>query len=134
MPRPKTISDVDVLAAAREVFLNRGPNVSTVEIAKRVGLSQPALFQRFGDKASLFLKAMTPRPLDVDAIIGPNTKVERSDPAKHLEELAIRLFDAIINVVSALQIIDQNRALESRDVIAAHEAPDSRPSPTTQTY
>jgi AcrR family transcriptional regulator len=57
--RPKTVSDADVLTAARETFLEHGPAVSTTVIAQRVGLSQASLFKRFGTKNRLMLLAMT---------------------------------------------------------------------------
>ncbi len=112
-----------MLAVAREVFLERGPTVSTTEIAKRVGLSQPTLFQRFGDKSSLFLKAVTPRPLDIDTIIGPGSAVATTDVGPHLEGLALRLLDSVSEVLRALQLIGENRDLRSEAVLAAHEEP-----------
>lgn len=112
-----------MLAVAREVFLERGPTVSTTEIAKRVGLSQPTLFQRFGDKSSLFLKAVTPGQLDIDAVIGPGEAVATTDVGPHLEALALRLLDSVSEVLRALQLIGQNRDLQSEAVLAAHEEP-----------
>ena len=47
MGRPQTISNEDMLAAAREVFLKHGVFGSTKEIAQRAGISEAALFKRF---------------------------------------------------------------------------------------
>ena len=69
MPRPKTVSDEEVLAAARRSFERHGHSVSTRVIAKEAGLSQAALFQRFGGKREMFLRAMMPPPPDVDALL-----------------------------------------------------------------
>lgn len=63
MPRPKTVSDEEIVSAARDVFLERGPSAPLSEIAKRVGLSQPALSQRFGSKRQLLAAALMPRSL-----------------------------------------------------------------------
>ena len=63
MPRPKTVSDEEIVSAARDVFLERGPSAPLSEIAKRVGLSQPALSQRFGSKRQLLEAALMPRSL-----------------------------------------------------------------------
>jgi AcrR family transcriptional regulator len=60
MPRPKQISDEEILEVARECFLKSGVSVSAQVIADRVGLSQPALFKRFGTKDELVLRALAP--------------------------------------------------------------------------
>jgi len=58
MARPKTISDEDLLGIAREVFRRHGPGASTRKVAQAAGLSQAALFKRFGRKNELFLGAL----------------------------------------------------------------------------
>jgi len=63
MPRPQTKSDDEILSAAREVLLERGPSASLTAIARAVGLSQPAISQRFGSREALVLRALTPRRL-----------------------------------------------------------------------
>jgi AcrR family transcriptional regulator len=70
MARPRSISDEDLLAIAREVFIRDGAGGSTRLIAERAGLSEAGLFKRFSRKADLFLAAMTPSPVDAAAIIG----------------------------------------------------------------
>ena len=69
MPRSKTISDEDVLAVARLNFQRHGHSVSTRIIAKETGLSQATLFQRFGSKRDMFLRAMMPPPPDIEALL-----------------------------------------------------------------
>lgn len=69
MPRPKTISDEDILHVARRCFQERGHSVSTRVIADEAGISQSVLYQRFGDKEAMFLRAMMPEPPDVDALL-----------------------------------------------------------------
>ena len=60
MARPRTVSDQTILEMAREVFLEHGPGTSTEVVAKRLGLSQAALFKRFGTKRSLMIAALSP--------------------------------------------------------------------------
>ncbi len=60
MARPQTITDVDILRAAREVFVELGPRVSVATVAKRLGVSHSALFQRMGTKQDLLLRALRP--------------------------------------------------------------------------
>lgn len=56
--RPQTVSNDKILKIAREIFLEQGPQVSVEIIAKELGLSQPALFKRFGTKRNLMLNSM----------------------------------------------------------------------------
>jgi AcrR family transcriptional regulator len=60
MARPKQVTDEELLKIALECFLEHGPNVSTQVIADKAGLSQPAVFKRFGTKEELFLQALAP--------------------------------------------------------------------------
>jgi len=60
MARPQTITDDDILRAAREAFLELGPRVSVAEVARRLGVSHSALFQRVGTKRDLLLRALRP--------------------------------------------------------------------------
>ncbi len=60
MARPRQVTDEQILAAARACFLEHGAAVSTTVIADKVGLSQPALFRRFGTKERLLIAAMRP--------------------------------------------------------------------------
>jgi AcrR family transcriptional regulator len=59
MGRRKTISDADLLEHARAVFIERGFPGSTKAIAKRAGVSEAVLFQRYTTKADLFFAAMS---------------------------------------------------------------------------
>lgn len=73
MPRPRTITDDALLEIARRCFLEHGHTLATRDIAQAAGISQAILYQRFGDKRSLFLRAMTPAPVDPEALLGaPN--------------------------------------------------------------
>ncbi len=58
MPRPRTISNEDILDAARELFLERGASVTTAEIATRAGISEGTIFKRFPTKHALLMAAM----------------------------------------------------------------------------
>lgn len=60
MARPRQVSDEDILAVARSVFLEHGPQAPTQAIADQLGVSQAALFKRFQTKADLMIAALTP--------------------------------------------------------------------------
>lgn len=68
MARTKTISDGDLLEVAREVFVELGFAASSKEIARRAGVSEGVLFQRFSTKQDLFFAAMIPPPADLSRI------------------------------------------------------------------
>ena len=68
MARTKTISDSELLAVARSVFVESGFGASSKDIARRAGVSEGVLFQRFSTKEELFFAAMTPPPGDLNSI------------------------------------------------------------------
>jgi AcrR family transcriptional regulator len=56
MPRPRTRSDDEVLAATARVLGRRGPHAFTLaDVAKETGLAPATLLQRFGTKRGLLL-------------------------------------------------------------------------------
>lgn len=65
MGRKKTITDTDLLACARDVFVQQGFGASTKEIARRAGVSEGVIYQRFATKDELFFAAMIPPPADL---------------------------------------------------------------------
>jgi AcrR family transcriptional regulator len=76
MARPRQISDEDILTVARSTFLAHGPQVSIQLVADQLGVSQAALFKRFGTKGELMIAALAPAPppfLD-DLVRGPDTR------------------------------------------------------------
>lgn len=59
MPRPKLVSDDQVLDATHAAMLRLGPERFTLsDVAAAVGLSRAALIQRFTDKRTLHLKTL----------------------------------------------------------------------------
>src|SRR5436190_8919418 len=59
MPRPRRISDEDVLAGAMRVMSRKGPDEFTLAaVAAEVGIAPPTIVQRFGDKRGLILRAL----------------------------------------------------------------------------
>src|SRR5260370_30265944 len=63
MARPIKISDQQILAAARALFLERGAAATTAEVAERAGVAEGSIFKRYKTKADLFKAAMQ---LDID--------------------------------------------------------------------
>lgn len=91
MPRTKTISDDDLLAAARAVFVELGWSVPTKEIARRLGVSEALLFQRFPTKEDLFFAAMTPPAGGLEPLLA--RVAEHGERADAIEALGLALVD-----------------------------------------
>ena len=89
MARPRTVSDEQILEAARVCFLEHGASVSTAVIAEQLEISQPALFRRFGTKERLLIAALRPSPDHVLALleVGPDDSPMRAQ----LREIAAAL-------------------------------------------
>jgi AcrR family transcriptional regulator len=67
--RHKLIEDDELLAVARDVFVEKGIGASTREIARRAGISETVIYQRHGTKDQLFFAAMVPPALDVGDLL-----------------------------------------------------------------
>jgi AcrR family transcriptional regulator len=58
MSRPPSITDDEILAAARAVFLDKGITATVEEVAARCHVGEATVFRRFPTKQALFLAAM----------------------------------------------------------------------------
>ena len=58
MSRPRKFTDSEILKVAAQVFEEGGLQASTERIAQELGISQPALFKRFGTKKELSFRAV----------------------------------------------------------------------------
>lgn len=58
MARPRLFTNDEILAATQSCILEHGPSVSTTMIADTLGISQAALFKRFGTKEELIIRAL----------------------------------------------------------------------------
>ncbi|WP_373048569.1 TetR/AcrR family transcriptional regulator [Vulgatibacter sp.] len=81
MARPSTITNEQILEAARAIFLEKGFAASTAAIARRAGVSEGSIFKRFATKEELFLAAMGvsegPAPLkNLQALVGTGSVKE----------------------------------------------------------
>jgi AcrR family transcriptional regulator len=59
MARTTTITESQILEAARAVFLEQGFAATTVDVANRAGISSASIFKRFPTKENLFVAAMS---------------------------------------------------------------------------
>ena len=58
MARPQSITTERLLEVAREVFIEYGFSATTLQIARRAGISEGTLFKRFATKEQLFEEAL----------------------------------------------------------------------------
>jgi len=117
MGRRKMIEDEQVLRHAREVFLEGGAFGSTKEIARRAGISEATLFQRFPTKAALFLAALVPPEVDVDGIVHAPTK--RTDPQGALTEIGHRMLAYFRSLIPTVMHLMTHPSISMADV-ASH--------------
>jgi AcrR family transcriptional regulator len=114
MPRPRTVPDAEVLAAATRAITRVGPGKLTLaDIGREAGLSPATLVQRFGSKRGLllalakeaagsvdecFARAREENPSPLAALISAATEMSRytrspEEMANHLAYLQIDLSD-----------------------------------------
>ena len=82
MPRPQSVSDLQILDAARSYFIQHGHTASVKGVARVLGVSHAAIFQRFGSKKNLMIQALAPPAhFDWPARIkeGPHLGSEKQD-------------------------------------------------------
>jgi len=93
--RPPTIDSEQLLAVAREVFLERGIRATTLEVAERAGVSEGVLFHRFKSKEELFSAAM-----DFDGEGAPRAVLEAIESLDGLEvrEAIVQLATKLLEV------------------------------------
>jgi AcrR family transcriptional regulator len=89
MARTRTISDADLLEAARDVFVERGFAASTKDIARRAGVSEGVLFQRYPTKGELFFAAMVLPAPDLSDLV----RARKSKGLTHLQQIALAMAD-----------------------------------------
>ena len=102
MARPTSISNQQILDAARPVFLARGfGKASTVEIARRAGISEGSIFNRFATKEALFHAAMDdaePPILDLGHYVG------HGDLRRNLVRIAVESIHFLSNLLPTLML------------------------------
>lgn len=54
-PRPRTVEDSEILAAAHRAISRLGPSLTLADVSEEIGLSPATLVQRFGSKRGLLL-------------------------------------------------------------------------------
>ncbi len=97
MARTRTIRDEDLLLAARAAFVERGFACPTKEIARRAGVSEGVLFQRYATKEELFFAAMAPPQAHIAELLGV-----ANGSHEHMEAIGLRMLEYFRDAVPVL--------------------------------
>ena len=117
MARPPSISNQQILDAARAAFLAHGfTKASTVDIARRAGVSEGSIFNRFPTKDDLFRAAMDeaqPPALALDGYIG------QGDVRKNLIRITIESVHFLNNLLPKLMLRWSERELGAKATVCS---------------
>lgn len=107
MPRPRTVSDEQILSTMRSCVMDHGPHVPLDLVAEKLGVTGPALLKRFGSRQALMVKALIPAEPPgwiSDLSGGPDTS-----PFDHqFEDLLVRLSDFLADLVPCMSALRQS--------------------------
>ncbi len=120
MGRKKTVPDDELLRHAREVFLARGRAGSTKEVAKRAGISEAVLFQRFKTKRELVIAALHPTPVDVNEALKLDALSQ--DFRIGLAQLGRRMLAVFNAVIPATMQLITSFGVSPEEIFAKHSA------------
>ena len=110
MPRPVSIQDDVILRAAREIFLAKGLDATTSEIAAKAGVSHGIIFKRFKTKQALFRHALQEQS-DWGQTIADllNSRVGRNDVRTTLGEVGFVFVQKFLTLIPALMMNWSNK-------------------------
>lgn len=103
-----------ILVAARDLVVERGPDVPLEEVARAAGVGIGTLYRRFGDRQAL-LRAVVLDALEATATAARDTAAEGPDPAAALARylrvaLELRVSAVIPAVLDVLDLTDPELA------------------------
>jgi AcrR family transcriptional regulator len=113
MARPVSIRDETIIAAAREVFLERGVRATTAEVAARAGVSEGSIFKRFKTKGELFSAAMGDRLREPPCLVNLVSRVGRATIEESLFDLGMELITFFRELIPLTMMTWSNPGLPS---------------------
>jgi AcrR family transcriptional regulator len=125
MPRPTVITEERILAAAREVFLERGFGASTAEVARRAGIAEGSIFNRFKTKNELFQAAMQHDIQEPPFLAGLEARVGVGDLQENLVAIGVAAVGFLRGIVPLAMMLWSNPGPSGVPALLA--SPDSPP-------
>jgi AcrR family transcriptional regulator len=121
MPRNKIITDEEVLAAARSLFLKEGAKASTRTLAKTVGISEAVIFQRFNTKEELFFRAMVLPEAQLEAIF--NIQPGEKKVIANLESVSLQIVFYFREVMPIFLSLVSHPSFDMQTFLQRHTMP-----------
>jgi len=117
MARPQSISDEEVLAAARVVFLSKGISATVEDVAERCHVGVATIFRRFPTKQALFIAAMDlVQDSDWSRFLTERmARGARGDARAALIELAHTMLDAARKMMPLIMMKMSNPSMVDRE-------------------
>lgn len=110
MTRPLSISDDQILEAARAVFLQKGIRATTAEVARRAGVAEGSVFKRFKNKDELFVACMEPAVLGADWVRTFVTGATKRDVRAVLYQAGLETIEFFRQLLPIMMMSWSNRA------------------------
>lgn len=125
MSRPRSVSDRELLAAAKSVFLNQGVHAPVSAVASTLGLSVAALFFRMKSKEQLLLRALLPPFPSPEVTLLEHEVPPQKQPLKRLGELLMGLCNFLQEALPGFFLLHTAGVLPMKKTGAApHETMD----------
>src|SRR5438105_1565154 len=102
--RRSTITTEQILEAARSFFLEKGIQTTTAEVARRAGVAEGSVFNRFRTKQELFLSAMEPTLHDPPFLRKLSDRVGRGSVRRNLFDVASELLAFLRPIVPLMMM------------------------------
>lgn len=121
MARTKTVTDEDILATARSLFLEKGINASTRAIAKQAGISETVIFQRFETKENLFFSAMVLPEAKLKVIF--SCQAGERTVCENLKSVSLQIVDYFREVMPIFLSLINHPAFDMQVFLQRHTLP-----------
>jgi AcrR family transcriptional regulator len=121
MPRHKTITDEEILAVARSLFLQEGAKASTRTLAKMAGISEAVIFQRFSTKEDLFFAAMVLPAAQLDVIF--SIQPGRQKVITNLESVSLQILFYFREVMPIFLSLVSHPSFDMQTFLQRHTMP-----------
>lgn len=96
MARPRKFVEADVIASAGEQFMSTGYGGTTLDdLVRATGLGKQSLYNAFGGKRELFLRALTAEATEAVAAVDAALANERSTPIEKIRAQMLKLAIAL---------------------------------------